>query len=262
MDNPYDPQRVVGTTSLDLPPALAGLLSMGGTTPAMPRPGTGIDTGMMGPQNFAPSYEAGGMIGQGGMPVPMGMPPAQGAMPQMPAAQGVGVSPQMQSGKPMDFSMLEMQINQFASQHPQQVQQIQQTIMEEMQSGGLTQQELNMMVQLATVAAQNPQMYPQVRQFAIQQGIATEQDLPREYDQGLVFVLLLAGRAAQSMQGGQGVPSMEFGGSVPPSQKNDGSVLINAHEGEYVIPKNVVDMKGKEFFDNLVAKYKGDNNAG
>lgn len=258
MNNPYDPQRVVGTTSLDLPPALAGLLSMGGTTPSMSQPGTGIDTGMMGAQGFAPSYEAGGMVGQGGMPVPMGMPPAQNGMgmPQMPAAQGVGVSPQMQSDKPMDFSMLEMQINQFASQRPQQIQEIQQLIMQEMQSGELTQQELNMMIQLATVAAQNPQMYPQVRQFAIQQGIATEQDIPREYDQGLVFVLLLAGRAVQGMQGGQGVPSMEVGGEVPQSQKKDGSILINAHEGEYVIPKTVVDMKGKEFFDNLVAKYQ------
>jgi hypothetical protein len=181
-------------------------------------------------------------------------------MPQMPAAQGVGVNPQMQQNTPMDFSMLEMQINQFASQHPEQIQQIRQVIQQELQSGGLTQQELNMMVQLATVAAQNPQMYPNVRQFAIQQGLATEQDLSPEYDQGLVFSILLAGRAAQGGQGGQGmqqaVPSMEFGGKVPLSQKNDGSVLINAHQGEYVIPRNVVEMKGKEFFDALVEKYK------
>jgi hypothetical protein len=62
------------------------------------------------------------------------------------------------------------------------------------------------------------------------------------------------------MQGGipamAGAPSMAKGGAVPPSKKNDGSVLINAHEGEYVIPANVVKMKGKEFFDSLVEKYK------
>jgi hypothetical protein len=238
---------------------------MGRTIPITPMPinpmQSGIGTGMAGPQNFAPtapSYEAGGMIGPQGAPVPMGAAPGQ--MPQMPAAQGVGVNPQMQQNTPMDFSMLEMQINQFASQHPEQIQQIRQVIQQELQSGGLTQQELNMMVQLATVAAQNPQMYPNVRQFAIQQGLATEQDLSPEYDQGLVFSILLAGRAAQGGQGGQGmqqaVPSMEFGGKVPPSQKNDGSVLINAHQGEYVIPRNVVEMKGKEFFDALVEKYK------
>ncbi len=39
-------------------------------------------------------------------------------------------------------------------------------------------------------------------------------------------------------------------------RKSDGSVLLNAHEGEYVIPKRVVEMKGKEFFDTLVEKYK------
>jgi hypothetical protein len=43
---------------------------------------------------------------------------------------------------------------------------------------------------------------------------------------------------------------------TPDSKKSDGSVLINAHEGEYVIPKRVVEMKGKEFFDSLVEKYK------
>jgi hypothetical protein len=127
-----------------------------------------------------------------------------------------------------------------------------------------------MIVQLATVAAQNPEMYPNVRRFAIQQGIAAEQDLPQQYDQGLVFVLLLAARAVQAdlggqnmmqggspaLAGGQAIPSMSEGGMTPRSKKPDGSVLINAHEGEYVIPANVVKMKGREFFDNLVEKYR------
>jgi hypothetical protein len=163
----------------------------------------------------------------------------------------------------MEPQVLESQVSQFASQQPQQIAQIQQAILEAVQSGELTQQELNMMVQLATVAAQNPDMYPYVRNFAIQQGLATEQDLPAEYDQGLVFVLLLAARALQTemsggeMEGGeQAIPSMARGGMTPKSKKKDGSVLINAHEGEYVVPKKVVQMKGKEFFDNLVEKYK------
>lgn len=98
----------------------------------------------------------------------------------------------------MSPQMLEMHLNQFVNQHPQQVAQIRAVVEQAMASGELTPQELNMIVQLATIAAQNPQMYPYVRKFAIQQGIATEQDLPKEYDQGLVFVLLLAGRAAQA----------------------------------------------------------------
>lgn len=257
------------TTSLDLPPALASILSMGSPAPAgaltQPNMGTGMSSGMMGQQSFVPSYQAGGMIGAGGMPEPMGVGLAQqGQMPQG------GMTPQM----------LEMQVNQFASQHPEQIAQIRAAIMEVMQTGELTQQELNMIVQLATVAAQNPEMYPYVRNFAIQQGIATEQDLPQQYDQGLVFVLLLAARALQQDVGGQNMmqggtpmmaggpdvtasqvssgamPSMAKGGEVPQSKKSDGSVLINAHEGEYVVPAHVVKMKGKEFFDSLVEKYK------
>jgi hypothetical protein len=60
--------------------------------------------------------------------------------------------------------------------------------------------------------------------------------------------------ASQTSSGA--IPSMAKGGMTPQSKKADGSVLINAHEGEYVIPKRVVEMKGKEFFDNLVEKYK------
>jgi len=270
MQNPYTP------ATPNIPPALASILSMGTAPtqmgmpqqPAMP---VGMASGMGGQQTFAPSYQAGGMIGQGGMPEPMGMPPSGGV--------GLAEQGQMPQGG-MTPQMLEMQVNQFATQHPQQVAQIRQAIMEVMQTGELTQQELNMIVQLATVAAQNPEMYPYVRNFAIQNGIATEQDLPQQYDQGLVFVLLLAARAIQADVGGQNmmqggmpsmaggpeisasqvssgpIPSMAKGGMTPDSKKADGSVLINAHEGEYVIPANVVKMKGKEFFDSLVEKYK------
>jgi len=239
----------------DLPPALASILNMGAmspTTSAPSAPTVGLSGAFGQRQSFIPSYEVGGMIGPGGMPDMM------------------GAQPQPQQAAPMAPQMLEMQVNQFASQHPEQVAQIRAAVMQALQSGELTQQELNMIVQLATVAAQNPEMYPNVRRFAIQQGIAAEQDLPQQYDQGLVFVLLLAARAVQAdlggqnmmqggspaLAGGQAIPSMSEGGMTPRSKKPDGSVLINAHEGEYVIPANVVKMKGREFFDNLVEKYR------
>ena len=262
------------TTSLDLPPALASILNLGSTTPTPPMDvgpqTTGLSSGMTNMGTFAPSYQQGGMVGMGGMPEPMS---------SMSPPTNVGVNPNGAQG-PMSPQMLEMQINQFATQRPQEMAQIRQVIMQELQSGALTQQELNTIVQLATVASQNPEMYPYVRNFAIQQGIATEQDLPPQYDQGLVFILLLAARAVQADMGGQNmmqggspamaggpsvsaaqvssgaVPSMAQGGMTPDSRKSDGSVLINAHEGEYVIPKRVVEMKGKEFFDTLVEKYK------
>lgn len=239
--------------SMDLPPALASILNVGSTMPApmtQAQPAAGLSGAMMGgtPASapMAPSYQAGGLVAQG--------------------------------GAPMDPQMLEMQLNQFAGQRPEQMQQLQQAIMQGLQSGEITPQELNMMVQLATVAAQNPQMYPNVRRFAIQQGLATEQDLPQQYDQGLVFMLLLIGRAMQQVVGGAGgapmpggqqmpevgapqvasgaMPSMAKGGTVPDSRKSDGSILINAHEGEYVIPAHIVKAKGTEFFDKLIGKDK------
>lgn len=272
MQNPYN------MSMPDIPPALASILNVGNAgTPAMGTPPTaGLSGGMGSSATFAPSYQAGGMIGPGGMPDMAGMSGAG-----MSAGTGVGVSDQaVGQGGAMSPQMLEMQVNQFATQNPQQVEAIRVAIQQVMQTGELTQQELNMIVQLATVAAQNPEMYPYVRKFAIQNGIATEQELPPQYDQGLVFVLLLAARAIQADTGGQNmmqggspamaggpeisasqvssgaVPSMARGGEVRESKKPDGSVLINAHEGEYVIPANVVKMKGKEFFDSLVEKYK------
>jgi len=233
-------------------------MTMNYQTPYGYEPNTSLDlpTGLSNIMNMAPtaySYAQGGAIGPGGAPIPMSAPGG--------APGGAGLSPQAGAGTPMNPQMLEMQINQFVSQHPEQVAQIQQVIMQEVQSGGITPQELNTIIQLAQVAAQNPEMYPNVRAFAIQQGIATEQDLPEQYDQGLVIALLIAARAVSGGQGGQGgapmgIPSMAMGGPVPDGKKADGSVMINAHEGEYVIPKRVVEMKGREFFDSLVEKYK------
>lgn len=212
-----------------------------------------------------PSFQEGGMIGEGGSPIPVG------GVPGMPMQ--AGVSPQAQAQGPMNPQMVDMQLNQFARQNPQQMAQIRQAIVQELQSGELTPQELNMIVQLATVASQNPEMYPNIRNYAIQQGIATEADLPAEFDQGLVFVLLLAARAVQQDLGGAPaeagqppgnagpvIPTMAKGGMLPNSGKSE-PVIIEAHTGEYVIPKHVVDMKGKEFFDSLVEKYKGKKNA-
>lgn len=269
MQNPYN------MSMPDIPPALASILNVGASAAPVGRsaPAAGLSGGMGGSATFAPSYQDGGMIGPGGMPDMSGA--------GMNAGTGVGVTEQATGqGGAMSPQMLEMQVNQFATQNPQQVEAIRVAIQQVMQTGELTQQELNMVVQLATVAAQNPEMYPYVRKFAIQNGIATEQELPPQYDQGLVFVLLLAARAIQADLGGQNmmqggspamaggpeisasqvssgaVPSMAKGGMTPDSKKSDGSVLINAHEGEFVIPANVVKMKGKEFFDSLIEKYK------
>lgn len=240
----------LGNDSLDLPPVLQRLMA------APLQRGPDMQSGMQELQQLGimPAYKEGGMVGPGGAPI---------------RPQG-GLAPAGQAATPMNPQQLEMQIQQMVQQNPQQVQQVQQAIMSGLQSGEITSQELNMMAQLAKVAAQNPQMYPQIRQFAIQQGIATEEDLPQQYDQGLVIVILLAARAAQTevqggaMQPGGAMPqaamqapvaSMRTGGALPTASKNkDGSVPIIAHEGEYVIPAEVVRRKGTDFFDKMIGK--------
>lgn len=260
------------TTSLDLPASLQGLL--GQQTPqatvneaAIQQIPTG--TVASNPQfpaldfRMQPTFAQGGMVGQNGMPVlPAGVKPT-GGVPRMNAQQ------------------MEQQLNDFQKKNPQAVAQIQQALMAGLQAGEITMDDLNMVEQLAMTALQNPEMYPYIRNYAIQQGMASEQDLSPNYDQGLIFVLLLAARAAKSMAGQQGMgqaPSAQGqqavmhmanggfvtmnshaneGGSVHgPGTETSDSIPIRVSRGEYIIPAHIVKMKGKEFFDTMLEKYK------
>lgn len=265
------------TTSLDLPASLQGLL--GSQSPqvavneqaiAQPQNNTLAQTGTVAANPSAPAldfrmqptYAEGGMVGQNGMPV----------MPQGMQQQG---APRMSS------QQLELQLQDFMRKHPEQVQRIAQAIMAGFQSGELTPDELNMAGQLAMTALQNPDMYPYVRKYAIQQGLADEQDLSPTYDQGLVFVLVLAVRAVQQQMGALGgmgtqtgqpeqpMMSMADGGYVTvgdhaakggkvvgPGTGTSDSIPIRVSAGEYVIPAKVVQAKGKDFFDSLLKKYQ------
>lgn len=246
---PYDPESI-------LDEIVRTRLSFGGALPKF-RP--------------LPSYQMGGAIGPGGQPMrPAGL---QDAAP---------------TGEQMSPQMVEMQIEEFVRSNPQAVQQIQQLFMQQAQSGQLSQQELNVIYQLAMTALRNPASYPQLRQYAITQGIAAAEDLPPQFDQPLVIAVILAIRATQAGVGGQDVvqggtpgmappappmggapaapaaqmpgatiPSMAKGGPIPGGSDSK-PVAIEAHEGEYVIPKHVVDMKGREFFDRLLAQYGPD----
>jgi hypothetical protein len=207
-----------------------------------------------------PAYADGGMVPQSGM------------APQQPglAAPG-GAAPQS-----MSLQQLQQEAQKFAQANPQAVQLIQQSLMEGIQDGDITPQQITMMVQMAVAAAQNPELYPRLRQMAIQQGLADEEDLPMEYDQGVVFTLIVAG-AAMQQSGGQGMAAapqvpgaqapaamMADGGHIPmtrsPTGDNTGradDITIKVSGGEFVIPKHVVERKGTEFFDKLIGKDKG-----
>ena len=121
--------------------------------------------------------------------------------------------------------------------------------------------------------------------ISIQQGMANEQDLSPQYDEGLIFVLILAIRAAEAggLSMGAGAPTggapapannnpvmgmagggmvhvgsnAQHGGAVHgPGTGTSDSIPIRVSHGEYVIPAHVVQMKGKEFFDSLLQKYQ------
>jgi hypothetical protein len=155
----------------------------------------------------------------------------------------------------------------FAQQNPQQVQQIQAEVQESLQSGETNPAQLQALSRMAMIVLQQPQLYPQLRIAAERQGLIDTDDMPEQYDPGVLFALLLVGQALGGQASGAAVgqppdagsaqppmASMQRGGALPARSPNaDGSVPINAHEGEYVIPAHVVRAKGTEFFDKLIA---------
>ncbi len=243
------------TASLDLPPALARMLDM--------------------PMQ---SYAEGGMVGPGGMPQrPMASPMAMNVA-QQGGAPVVGLAPQGGQGRPLNFAAIDQQAQQFMQQNPQQVEQIKAQVQQAMAAGEIDAQSLNMFVQVATTALQNPDMWPQLRQVLIQQGMLDAEDVGAEYDQGFLIILYIIGK---TMGGGQmttpapeqgGMPmsagqapqmSMAKGGALPAKSKNpDGSIPINAHEGEYVIPADVVRRLGTDHLDKMIAKTRGAEDKG
>lgn len=277
------------TASTALPASLANLINQQGQAAA---PGVGTGGGSFGGINLQalqmqptgtvasnpnypvldfrmqPTYADGGQVGPDGTPM-MGMQGGMGGGEQIPAEQ------------------LEAMIEQTLQQNPQIVQQMQQVITQALQSGELTMEQLNMAVQLARAAAQNPQLYPRLRQLAIQRGLAGPDELPEQYDQGIVAAILIAGAAAQSMGGGMPMqqppqqmlanggrvdtfndyfrPGFQGGGDIPeewsPTKDKTGradDISIRVSGGEYVIPKRVVEAKGTEFFDKLLKQYDDD----
>jgi hypothetical protein len=279
------------TPSLDLPATLQGLMGpsspQANVSPSAIEPLSGAPAA---PNPNAPLFDIYSQPGfaQGGMvdpnmPMAGGAPTAgmqprvnmpMGGMPMGGSPTGVGVN--MQQGAQAQIG--EQDIQQFMQQHPQQVQQIAMELQQLLQTGEVTSQQLNMAEQLAVVALQNPQMYPQMRQFAVRQGLIEEQDIPQQYDQGMLFAVILAARAAKAGGGQMGAQQMApieepmnfaDGGYVTPGSnaKNGGKVVgpgtgtsdsipIRVSAGEYVIPERIVREKGKEFFDNMLAKYK------
>ncbi len=242
--------------TLDVPPALENLIK-GGNLPmvnmnVVNRP---IPTGTSTRNKAVPAldyrfqpfaFQEGGMVGPGGMPVQDGMPQPMNKAP---------LTPEQMDG----------QMAQTVQNNPQAIQQLANELQNAIASGEINADQVNMGLQLAQSAVQDPSIYPQLREFALNNGLAEQEDLPMEYDEGLAFIIILACKLAlgmevpgmgQPMQ--QGMPSMRSGGQLPMESPNPGGgIPIMAHEGEYIIPKDVVARKGTEFFDKLIQANNG-----
>lgn len=204
-------------------------------------------------------YAMGGPVPQAG---------AQPSMPQMPQAPQQGL-PQPQAQIPPQ--QLALQARQVV-QNPQVSQRLQQAIQQAIQSGQLSPDELNLIVQSVKAAIQNPSLYPRLRMMLIEKGLATEQQLPPNFDSGVMFALSLIAEAVQQSEQTNPMPNsapvgqqprMANGGSIPP-RGNDPSgtrdnISIKVSGGEYVIPKHVVAAKGTEFFDRMLEQYNPNN---
>ncbi len=206
-----------------------------------------------------PSYAAGGVV------TPAGAPPTAGLTPP---------------GVQQDLSgpALEQVLQRVFAEHPQVIAGMKQALEQALQGGNVTPQQLQLGEQLATAAAQNPQLYPQLRQYAIQNGLADEDELPPEYDQGVVVAILLAARAVQSDLGAAGggapptaapqvpqqvaqapgaAPSFRSGGLIPdqtPTVGDSNPQPIIAHTGEFVMSDAAVKWHGLKNMEKINAE--------
>lgn len=202
-----------------------------------------------------PSFAAGGMM----------MPSGAVARPGAPMPTQNDGGPQMGADEPMppDPAQIGQEAHQTAQADPELVQQIQAAMQQAMQNGELTYQELNIAIQLARMALANPTSYPQLRAYAIKNGLGTEADLSPTMDPQLLFALLLAGKAMEAKggstpTGGNAVPPNGQGKSGLLPEYNNGGMtgdkkhLAVLHPEEYVIPRDVVLYHGKKHMDKLV----------
>jgi hypothetical protein len=208
-----------------------------------------------GGNNFSiPSFAAGGMMAPEGVAIR----PGQGMQPSIPSG---GPELGAASPAPLDPAQINQEVDKIMRSNPQVVEQTQGVVTAAIQSGELTSEELNMAVQLAKAALANPAGYPQIRQFAIQNGLGTEQDMPQEMDTGVLFALIAVGKAMQSNTQGAApqaqAPTQGQPAGIVPEYKDGGMTgdkphIAKLHPREYVVPEKALLFHGKKTFDRMV----------
>lgn len=247
------------------------------------RQGNFADGGQIPEWTFPEFHADGGAVG-------LGASAQQGSAPMlaMRFADG-GQIPGQAPGMPqaggqsqiLDPQMAQMQLQDFVGSNPQGGQMVAQAIQQGIQSGEITEQQIQLIEQLCQACVNNPKLWPNVRAYAVKAGLCEPNDLPPQYDQGLVLAILAGIRAAQQHgpaaqgqqpQGGQVVQGTM---QAPQAHANGGMIHgpgtgtsdsihtqnratgapVSVSTGEYVIPADVVRAKGKDFFDKMVRQY-------
>jgi hypothetical protein len=224
--------------------------------------GTGADGwkdgGMIGDMpGLTKRYNNGGMVSGGPM---LAMGYADGGM----MGQMGGKPTPALVNKQVDAMLRDPRARQSLLARPQQL----------MASGELTPDEVTTMARVAEASLYNPELYPQLRQFVAQQGMAP---LPAAFDQSVIMRIMAIARGLQAAtppgqvpgtaqaQMQRPVPGDGNGGYLqgPGTGRSDSIGTVNettgepvkVANGEYVIPAHVVRAKGREFFDNLLRRY-------
>jgi len=221
-----------GGSSGDMSARASGDTAAGGYNPDMASAGSG-------------SYANGGQIGA----------------PQQPGLQMPGRPAAPAPAQPMHPALASLHVqNKMAN--PQLMTAIKTHISQAIQAGKINPQQLQMMGQLAQSAIQHPELWPKLREFAIQAGMPDAQQLPMQFSQGMAMAMLAGAHAAVHgdrpgafANGGElHGPGNGTSDSIHAQNTSTGQP-VKLSNGEYIIPADVVATKGKEFFDNIVRKY-------
>ena len=82
---------------------------------------------------------------------------------------------------------------------------IEQRVAQVIAAGRITPLNLQMTAQLCKVSLQSPKIWPQLRQFAIQQGLVGQNDIPQQYLQQYVLAVIAEAKAAEHLLTGNQV---------------------------------------------------------
>jgi hypothetical protein len=219
------------------------------------------------PGSFGAGYADGGIVGMTG-PMHDGANRSATTLTQLGFADGGRVGAMGAQGSP---EMIQEQVSRMV-RDPGFQQVAQRAVGGAIQSGELTPEELVTLGRIAEAAMHNPQLYPQLRKFAMQNGMTP---LPDAFDPRLVTVLIASAQVMGRTAPGQ-VPPTDVAQMQNPNGQDNGGFLrgpgtgrsdsigtveestgkpVKVANGEYVIPKHVVDAKGKDFFDKMLRQY-------